>query len=234
MSNKRKIYGKGRIEGSWTPLRTQMADSTAWKQTSFGARLLYMTLLRRLSFSEYNNGKIFRSTRDAAKDIGASQRVVCVWFRELEHYGFIVTTEPGCLGPKGRATRYRLTDWAWGELDGNPVQATKDYLKWDGEIFSNRPEMQKIGERKSSVRIPKVVTADDQKYSATPPTDDQRYSEVGSVNREQKYSDLVQPYPSAHQGATAAAGIGRNAEPPLDDLAIPTFLRRGHPDCRCP
>jgi len=225
VSNKSKIYGKGRIEGSWTPLRTEMADSAAWKQTSFGARLLYMTLLRRLSFSAYNNAKIFRSTREAAKDIGASQRVVCIWFRELEHYGFIETIEPGSIGPKGRAPRYRLTDWAWGELDAKPLQATKEYLKWTGEVFESRPKKQKNGEQKSSGRRPKVLTHDEKKYSAPSSTDDQKYSEGKPVNRAQKYSDIDQPSPTALSGA-AAAGIGHNAGPPLDDLSIPEFLRR--------
>jgi len=206
VSNKSKIYGKGRIEGSWTPLRTEMADSAAWKQTSFGARLLYMTLLRRLSFSAYNNAKIFRSTREAAKDIGASQRVVCIWFRELEHYGFIETIEPGSIGPKGRAPRYRLTDWAWGELDAKPLQATKEYLKWTGEVFESRPKKQKNGEQKSSGRRPKVLTHDDRKYSAPRSTDDRKCSEGKPSEREQKYSDLVQPSPAA-----AGPGIGRNA-----------------------
>ena len=146
MSNKKKIYGKGRIEGAFTPLRHEVLNSPAWKRMSPGARLLYIALLRRLSFLSYNNGHVFLATRLAAREIGASQRAVCVWYDELEHYGFVVMTEPGSMGPKGRATHWRITDMGWGELDGKPVRASKDYLKWDGVPFHRRPKKQKIGE----------------------------------------------------------------------------------------
>ncbi len=67
-------------------------QSAAWKQMSMGARMLYIALIKNLSFNADNNGKIFLATRKAAAELGASQRVVCVWFRELEHYGFIAMT----------------------------------------------------------------------------------------------------------------------------------------------
>ena len=232
MSSKRAIYGKGHIEGQWTGVRWEVLDSVAWKNMSLGARLLYIALLRNLSFKQYNNGKLFLATRNASKELGVSQRIVCVWFRELEHYGFIVTTEPGTIGPKGRATRWRLTDHCWGELDGKPITATKDYLKWDGVRFTGRSQKQKNGEQKYSPRVPKVLTHDDRKYSAPRSTDDRKCSEGKPSEREQKYSDLVQPSPAA-----AVAGIGHNAGPPLepepiglvpvgDGLDIPEFLRR--------
>ena len=59
-----------------------------------------------------------REVRKASEDLGASQRVVRTWFRELEHYGFTEMTEPGSIGPKGKAVRWRITDMPWGELDG--------------------------------------------------------------------------------------------------------------------
>jgi hypothetical protein len=34
-------------------------DSAAWKQMSMGARLLYIALIKPLSFNRDNNGKIF-------------------------------------------------------------------------------------------------------------------------------------------------------------------------------
>jgi hypothetical protein len=139
MSNRRAIYSKGRIEGAWTPIRHEVLNSPAWKHMNLGARLLYIALIKNLSFKAWNNGKIFLATRKAAEQLGASQRVVCIWFRELEHYGFIKMTEPGNIGPKGRATRWRITDMGWGELDGRPIRATKDYLKWNGELFRRGP-----------------------------------------------------------------------------------------------
>jgi hypothetical protein len=184
MSNKKKIYGKGRIEGAWTAVRHEVLSSSAWKHMSSGARLLYIALIRNLSFKAYNNGKVFLATRRAAEELGASQRIVCIWFRELEHYGFIEMTEQGSIGPKGRATRWRITDMDWGELDGKPIRATKDYLKWNGELFERQPKKQKNGEQRYSTRGPKVLTPDDQKYSATPAHDDQKYSEGSRPDRE--------------------------------------------------
>jgi len=144
MSNKKKIYSKGRIEGRWTPIRHQMMDSAAWKQMSMGARWLYIALVRPLSFEEDNNGKIFLSTRRASEQLGASQDSVCFWYRELEHYGFIVMTEPGTIGPKGKATKWRITDVGWGKIDGKSIEPTKDYLKWSGEVFERyRPKSEK-------------------------------------------------------------------------------------------
>jgi hypothetical protein len=232
MSSKRAIYRKGHIEGQWTAVRWEVLDSSAWKNMSLGARLLYIALLRNLGFKQYNNGKLFLATRTASKKLGVSQRIVCVWFRELEHYGFIVTTEPGTIGPKGRATRWRITDHGWGELDGKPITPTKDYLKWDGVPFTRGPQKQKNGEQKYSPRVPKVLTHDDRKYSGARPTDDRKCSEGQTPNREQKYSDLVQPSPTA-----AGPRISHNAGPPLepvpvglvpvgDGLDIPEFLRR--------
>ena len=133
MSSRQKIYDKGKIEGAWTAVRHEVLDCRAWKQTSPGARLLYIALIRRLSFKAYNNGKVYLATRKAADGLGASQRIVWLWFKELEHYGFVEMTEPGAIGPKGRATRWRITDRGWGELDGKPIKATKDYLNWTGD-----------------------------------------------------------------------------------------------------
>jgi hypothetical protein len=95
MSSRNKIYGKGRISGQWTAVRWDVMESAAWKQMGMGARMLYIHLIKPLSFQRDNNGKIFLATRKAADELGATQRRVCVWFRELEHYGFIAMTDPG-------------------------------------------------------------------------------------------------------------------------------------------
>ena len=177
-------------------MRWEIMQSAAWKQMSMGARMLYIALIKNLSFNADNNGKIFLATRKAAAELGASQRVVCVWFRELEHYGFIAMTQPGTIGPKGSASRWRITDVGWGKLDGKAIEPTKDYLKWDGELFDRHPKKQKNGERKYSGRGTKVLReADDQKYSLPNPSDDQKYSEGNGFDREQKYSNLGQPSP---------------------------------------
>jgi hypothetical protein len=231
MSNRHKVYRKGNVEGAFTMLRHELLNSVAWKHMSPGARLLYIALLRRLNYKADNNGKIFLATRKAAEELGASQRIVCIWFRELEHYGFVAMTEPGSVGPKGRATRWRITDMAWGELDGKPIRSTKDYLTWTGELFQRQSEKQKNGEQKYSDRRPKVLTTDDQKYSAPPPSDDQRYSEGRPPDRERKYSDIDLPSPipvtvlPPDDWRRNAKSPDERLEIPADD-SIPPFLRR--------
>jgi hypothetical protein len=194
MSNRNKIHSKGRIQGQWTAVRWEVMQSAAWKQMTMGARMLYIALIKNLSFNADNNGKIFLATRKAAGELGASQRIVCVWFRELEHFGFIVQTEPGTAM---RAARWRVTDVGWGKLDGKPIEPTKDYLKWSGELFDREPKKNKKGdEQKYSLRGKKVLRGiDDQKYSTTPPVEEKRYSEGRPSVEEKKYSDLGQPSP---------------------------------------
>ena len=254
MSNRQKKFtARAVFRASLPPIRHEMLNSRAWKHMSPGARLIYIALLRRLKFNAYNNGKVFFATRKAADEIGVSQRVVCIWFRELVHYGFTVETEAGSRGPKGRATRWRITDMEWGELDGKPIKATKDYLHWTGELFDRRcnpnvkqPKSKRLNsQQKYSHRGTKVLTADDQKYSPPLVSDDQKYSEGGQVDREQKYSDLALPSPigeavlpvSTSDDETAlrlaADDWRRNSRIEAErlhsadnDLSIPEFLRR--------
>jgi hypothetical protein len=194
MSNRNKIHSKGRIQGQWTAVRWEVMQSAAWKQMSMGARMLYIALIKNLSFNADNNGKVFLATRKAADELGASQRIVCVWFRELEHYGFTAMTEPGTAM---RAARWRITDVGWGRLDGKAIEPTKDYLKWDGELFDREPKKIKKGEeQKYSLRGKKVLRGiDEQKYSTTPHVEEKTYSEERLPVEEKKYSELVQPSP---------------------------------------
>jgi hypothetical protein len=237
MSSRKKIFAKGRIEGAFTPLRHEPMNSPAWKQMSFGARLLYIALLRRLSFTNYNNGQVYLSTRSAAKELGANKQSIVLWYRELQHYGFIELTEPGTLGAKGRAAHWRITDMAWGQIDGGPVRATKDYLNWNGELFNPGPKtILKVGKSVQDVR--KIRTVPSVKSV-------QLTSEVYGkpVHREAsplygkpvhtKYYHLHKAEARERAAETPAVGIGHNLGPPLngdepdDGLVIPMFLRRG-------
>jgi hypothetical protein len=130
---------KGRLR-PFVPLDVEVMSSPAWRATSHGARWLYVHLKRRWSFKQRNNGRLFLSHRDAIKEIGCPQRdSIGRWFRELQHYGFVVQTEAGCLGVdgKGKAPRWRLTELeAYGGRNGGTwMLPTKDYLKWDGTKF---------------------------------------------------------------------------------------------------
>ena len=214
MSNRNKAYSKGRIQGQWTAIRWEVMQSAAWKHMSMGARMLYIALIKNLSFTADNNGKIFLATRKAADEIGASQRRVCVWFRELEHYGFIVQTDPGNAM---RAARWRITDVGWGKLDGKGIEPTKDYLKWDGVLFerhnsdgtiakSSRPEIKKGAEKKSSLRGLKVLSGGEEKKSSTyPKVEEKKSSEGAHLVEEKKSSDIDQPSPSCERAACGLA-----------------------------
>ena len=106
----------------------QVLDSDAWRAMSLGARLLYIALKRRYRNDHHNNGRIFLSQRDAAKEIGSDTNQITRWYRELQHYGFIVQTKPGWLGPDGagRAPHWRLTECGYMK---HPQRKTRTYLK---------------------------------------------------------------------------------------------------------
>jgi len=92
------------------PLLKTTLDTLAWKATSHGARSLYVALKRFWNAKTENNGRIYLSIRDAAAEINSSQEECVRWFRELQHYGFIVKTTEGRRGNDGFAPHWRLTE----------------------------------------------------------------------------------------------------------------------------
>jgi hypothetical protein len=62
--------------------------------------------------------------RDAAETIGSGTEEIVRWYRELEHYGFIVQVSGGCLGVDGEgfAPHWRLTELGY-MLPMSPVRA---------------------------------------------------------------------------------------------------------------
>ena len=80
---------------------------------------------------------MFLSSRDGAKEFGASKDTVCRWLHELEHYGFIVTVQGAHLGMHGtgKAALYRLTDCCYA---GKPP--TYDFQNWDGVLFEDKKQ----------------------------------------------------------------------------------------------
>jgi hypothetical protein len=123
---------KGRIEGPFVPMLICTRKSPAWRALSPYAREVYVTLKSRYGFDARNNGRIYLSTRDGAEETGFNDKTIARCLRELQHYGFIVMTEAGCLGVngKGKAPHWRLT-----ELGYMREPPTRDFLKWDGEMF---------------------------------------------------------------------------------------------------
>jgi hypothetical protein len=96
----------------FVPMLKETLDAPAWRAMSHGARSLYTALKRRYNQNSHNNGRVFISQRIAANEIGSHHNEVARWFRELQHYGFIVKTTGGCLGVdgKGKAPHWRLTE----------------------------------------------------------------------------------------------------------------------------
>src|SRR5262249_5543231 len=120
----------------FVPLLIATLKSPAWRATSHGARSLYTALKARYSITARNNGRLYLSQRDASEELGSNRTYIARWFRELEFYGFIVMTTPGCLGleGKGKAPHWRLTEL--GYMTDPP---TNDFTKWSGERFKNCP-----------------------------------------------------------------------------------------------
>jgi hypothetical protein len=130
---------KGRLP-PFVAVDREMMRSPAWRAMSCGARILYIHLKLRWRSQSQNNGRLYLSHRDAQQEMGGSNREsISRWFRELEHYGFIVKTADGSLGVDGmgKAPHWRITEAdAPGGRNGDTwMLPTRDYLKWDGTKF---------------------------------------------------------------------------------------------------
>jgi hypothetical protein len=189
----RRYKDKGRIPGQYTAIRWEILDSAAWKQMSMGARSLYIALIKPLSFNRDNNGSIFLSTRDAAQQLNANKDSICLWYRELEHYGFIVMTRPGTIGPKGMAAHWRITDVGWGKLDGKSIEPTKDYLKWDGEVFSSSKTLSPTKPDRVSDQTGHRAVRPNRTLGAPSVRPNRTYTEPSIPGSNRTYLD--QPYP---------------------------------------
>jgi hypothetical protein len=119
------------------PLLVDMLDAPATKALSHGAFRLYAALKRQYNpdLSDRRNGRVYLSQRRAQQEIRSDRAQIARWYRELQYYGFIVMTAPGCLGldGKGKAPRWRLTEYGFM---GDPP--TKDFLRWRGVKFRDQ------------------------------------------------------------------------------------------------
>jgi hypothetical protein len=161
---------KGRLPPFIPVVRTTWA-SPAWKQMSYGARCLYIVLRSYLRHDNLNNGKVFRSYREAATDLGTkSLRSVQRWFRELHHYGFIVMTTGGCLGVEGHgiAPHWRITECPTFDAKGTHIAPTRDFERWDGVLFDD-PEKTESRTPKGNTPYPKGAHTGSPKRPPKPP-----------------------------------------------------------------
>ena len=139
-----KHNDKGRLP-AFIPVLRETMRTPAWLATSKGARWLFVVIKGR--YSQNFRNKLYVSSRVAAKELGSDQKDVLRWFRELEHYGFIVKTSEGCLGVhgKGKAPHWRVTELGTVEKDGTKVAPTRDYLNWNSIKFTDGPKTESRG-----------------------------------------------------------------------------------------
>ena len=107
-------------------------DAPAWRALSHGARSLYIALKRRLRNRHKQQRKNLPVATTGRDRTWLKSPLRRRWFRELEHYGFIVMTRPGSLGleGKGKAPHWRLTEP--GYKDDPP---SRDFMNWNGARF---------------------------------------------------------------------------------------------------
>jgi hypothetical protein len=123
------------------PLLKATLDAPAWRAMSYGARNLYVALKRRVP---KGRNRAYLSYRHAQTEIGAkSPRMIQEWFKELEHYGFIILVQHGCLGVegKGKSPHWRLTELGMtskASADGIFEPPTNEFMKWNGTASKAR------------------------------------------------------------------------------------------------
>jgi hypothetical protein len=83
----------------FVPLLIDTLDRPAWRAMSHGAQILYVALKRRYNVKNHNNGQIYLSQRFTAKELRSHHNEIARWFRELQHYGFIILVTPYVPGP---------------------------------------------------------------------------------------------------------------------------------------
>jgi hypothetical protein len=194
-------HEKVRHKERWPPFVMVLCstlDTPAWRAMSHGAQALFIALKRRYWQKIHNNGRLFLSQRQAAKELKSHHNQIARWYRELQHYGFIRMTQGGYLGVegKGQAPRWRLT-----ELGYMKEAATEDFKRWDGTPFKNkktkaRPGMTARGEQESRhTTVQENHAGDDKSVRELP-----HKAKPRRVQQSQHRSTL--PYAVAAQAAT--------------------------------
>jgi len=139
---------------------------------SVGARALFAEL-QGLYYVEVE-GYVFLSAREGAERLRANKDTVCIWLKELEHYGFTVKVREAHLtGPgEGECAHYRLTDRYY-----HGQHPTRDFEKWDGVVF------ERTRKNNSPVRIegtPRPVLGDI-RAEAQGPENGNNCPEIGDI-----------------------------------------------------
>jgi hypothetical protein len=211
---------KGRLP-PFVPLLVATIDTPAWRAMTHGAKILYVALKRRASNDARNNGRIFLSQRDARQELRSGFEEITRWYRELQHYGFIVQARGGCLGTDGhgQAPHWRLTELGGRGVDGNPSPPTRDFERWNGERFKDSKTETRYGNPVHPATETRSTTATETRSAS----DGNRYG--NPVHRE---ADQPLRKPGAYldnhlQASPARTGVCLEHEPQQPDQ--PTLER---------
>jgi hypothetical protein len=230
----------------FVPLLKETLDAPAWKALSHGARSLYVGLKRRYNVNYHNNGKLWLSQRDAAREVGSHHNEIARWYRELQFYGFIRMHTPGGLGVhgKGKAPHWRLTEL--GYMQDPP---TREFTHWQGEKFRDRKSESRAGNPVQGVRqkarsvVPEMAHREEGECAANGA---HKGGPNGAGNR--AHTNITTPIASSsllasrlfasstsrrQTGSIAnerdkTAALSAAAATEVDDLEIPPFLKRTH------
>ena len=207
---------KGRL-APFVPLLKETIATPAWRAMSPSARCVYIALKQRYSSNFKNNGRIYLSVRQAAKEVGVNKETAARGFREIQHYGFGAITSGACLGVdgKGKAPHWRLTEI--GYMVDPP---TRDFLRWDGVIFQGQRNKTLYGKSRQPVRKIQTLASGKSRHLE---------SKVSgkSVHRSDQ-ERLENPYITSLTTWVAGAGSGLgegspgNAEPAVEQDTEPS------------
>ena len=223
---------KGKIGGPFVPMLTETMKSAAWRATSPHARIVYIALKSRYSFDARNNGRIYLSARAGAEETGLDRTRIARSLRELQHYGFIVMTEAGCLGLNGRG---KAPHWRLTELGYMHEPATKHFLKWDGELFHEQKSPAYYTRRDG--RLAKLGATQKQNPVRTSLTDCQSVTDITVSERSRQLPDKESERPRhingvACQSVTDISTINHSTVPDVAPATVVFQLPAVRPDSR--
>jgi hypothetical protein len=130
----RKNRDKGRM-APFVPLYRLTKKQPAWLALSTGARMVYLELMANYNTRMENH--VYLAARKGAELMGCDKKSIPRWLKELQHYGFIVMVEPGCLGVEGHghAPTWRLTEMPYAG-----AAPTWEFMNWDGVLFESKKQ----------------------------------------------------------------------------------------------
>jgi hypothetical protein len=251
---------KGRISGPFVPMLKDTMKQPAWIALSHGARSLYVALKSRYNSKLGNAVYLSTRAATLELGLHSYRDKVRRWFRELQYYGFIAMVSPGHLGVEGRgkAPHWRLTEeWYLGEpptrdylrWDGvvfHEQKSPKHYYRRQSRLHTLSPDSLNTAPPQKQNPGPRVQSTVDHAFSpavdhASSPPPSASGPRVQSIQRQkpgprvQSITSSTTPMLEKGEAVAEAEPVAARAEPcspePADDGDIPTYLRRGHPDC---